>query len=495
MPAWRGIWIALGTGLHVLTVLAVVLHCLRRRRESAPTLLWIFLAWGLPFFGALLYVMFGVDRVPHKGFRKRVKDERLLAARRAREDEALPLAYWRAVHEAGHCEPATALGRDVNQALNGIIEGHPLLCGNAVRLLVTGDAAYPAMLAAIRGARDHIHLQTFIVADDATGRAFLDALAERARAGVRIRLLYDRFGCTHALLAGLFRRYRHIPRLSIAGWTQANPLKAQFQVNLRNHRKIMIVDGREAFMGGINLHQENVARPSADAIRDYHVQIAGPSVQELQYTFLKDWYYMTDEDPAELLRQAYFPHVTPAGASAVRVISSGPSVEHEYIAEAFFMAIAAARRQALIVTPYFVPPRELVRLLRAAALRGVDVRLVVPARNNHRYVGMAARALYEELLKAGVRVFERRAPFMHAKALIVDDELAILGSSNWDSRSLRLNYETDLLVLDPAFAERCKAQAHAEFAEAEEIRLEAWGRRPIRQRWVENLCFLMSPVL
>ena len=425
-------WFFTGWTLHVLIFLLVSYHCLKTRREATSTLLWIFVAWTFPVVGPLVYLYFGIDRVPDKGFKKHVTDQRLLAARKAREDEALPLAYWQSVHETVATEPPVGLGWDLNHAMSSLLPEYPLLGGNDIRPLINGDEAYPAMLDAIRHARHHVHLQCFLVRNDRTGREFLDLLAKKAREGVQVRFMFDRFGSAYAFLGGFFRKYRNVPNMRLVGWTQANPLKRQFQLNLRNHRKVLVVDGRDAFFGGMNLHDDHRTVEGRPPIRDYHFAVRGPIVQELQYSFMRDWYFMTDEDPEGLLTGVYFPRLSSEGNAQVRLINSGPTFsEMGVIADVFFMALTASHKQVLVVTPYFVPSHDIVQALRAAALRRVDVRLVVPAVNNHLYADLAGRALYDELMNAGVRIFERHPPFMHAKALIVDDAVALVVVLHW----------------------------------------------------------------
>ena len=487
--------ISLGWCLHLLTFALVAFHCLRNRREPTSALLWLFIAWFLPGLGPLLYLAFGIYKVPAKGMHKHKADQRLLAERRALEDSSLALTYWRSVHETRQSEPDSPAARDLNRTMDSILEEYPLLGGNEVRLLLNGTEAYPAMLEAIRRARHHIHLQCFLIRDDPVGREFLEALAERARAGVRVRLLYDRFGSTHAVLSGLFRRYRAVPNFTLVCLTQANPLKRQFQINLRNHRKILIVDGQEAFAGGMNLHAENCEQGARLPIRDYHFALRGPVIQELQFVFLRDWYFMTNEPPDALLKKEHFPALPACGSALIRVVNGGPSSRTEVVSDVFFLAMIAARRQLWMVTPYFAPPPDLLHALRSATLRGVDVRLVVPRTNNHVYAGLAGRALYDELLDSGVRVYERRTPFMHAKAVVVDDTLVLVGTANLDVRSLRLNYETDLAVYGATFIETMKGVIQQEMALSDEINLAVWRTRPLRQRLMENFCSLLSPSL
>jgi cardiolipin synthase len=267
------------------------------------------------------------------------------------------------------------------------------------------------------------------------------------------------------------------------------------QINLRNHRKVLIVDGVRAFTGGLNLHDGHLGAPGREAIRDYHFDIAGPVVQELQYSFLRDWAYMTGEEPDLLFQTAHFPHQPAAGTMPVRVINSGPSVEQETINDVFFMAITSARRQLWIVTPYFVPGPDILQAIRAAARRGVDVRLVVPRENNHVYAGLAGQALYGDLLACGVRIFERAPPFMHAKAMVIDDTLALVGTANLDIRSLRLNYETNLAVYSAAFVADMRQLAQQEMACSRELELAAWRTRPLRRKLLENACSLFTPIL
>lgn len=488
-------WLIISSCLHALCFTLVCMHCLRTRRDATSAILWIFVSWSIPVIGPLLYLTIGVDRLPNKGFIKRTHDARLLEAREAQE-EALPLAYWRAVHsESVHGTPESELDQELSKVIDTLAPDYPLLSGNAIVSHVTGDELFPRMLQAIDQATHHIHLQCFIIQNDKTGREFMKHLAAKAKSGVQVRLLYDRFGSSQAIVTGLFHRYRKTPHFSITGWSQVNPLKRRFQLNLRNHRKALIIDGKRAFVGGINLHKENTTRPKSDAIRDYHFELTGPVVQEVQYAFMNDWYFMTSESTETLLQGVYFPSITTEGQALARVVCSGPTSGLHTIADVFFMAIVRARKQILIVTPYFVPPYDILLALRSAAIRGVDVRIIVPEKNNHAYAGWASRALYDELLASGVHLFQRSAPFLHAKAMIIDDRISIVGTANWDVRSLRLNYETNIAVLDEAFANSLKRVVLDDEAQSSEVDLATWRERPQWHRLAENACSLMTPIL
>jgi len=474
---------------------AVALHCLLRPRDPRSTLLWLFITWALPVPGALFYLTVGINRVREKVWQKHRSDQTFRSTRALHEQEERPLAYWRGIRDGMQARPADPPARALNAYLDRLAPDHPLLGGNDVQVLVDAPEAFPAMFDAIRGARHHIHLQTFILGADATGRELLDALAARAAAGVQVRVLYDAFGSARARLRGFFRAYSGRPCLRIEDFTQVNPLRRRFQLNLRNHRKILVVDGAVGFTGGMNFYDAYRAHAGGGATHDYHFRVAGPAVLELQYSFLRDWYYMTDEDPERLLAPVYFPPVPPAGRVPVRLLNSGPTAsESESLLDALFAAITGAQRQILLVTPYFVPPDEIRRALRCAALRGVTVKVLVPAVNNHFYVGYASQSLYDSLLESGVRIFELPPPFLHAKAALVDDALAFVGSANLDARSLRLNYETTLVAFDGDFATALKRVVLDDFARATELSLAEWRTRPLRRRLVENFCSLLSPV-
>ncbi len=486
-------WIATGSVLHLMAFLLVCMHCLRYRREATSTLLWMFVAWSFPGLGPLLFLTFGIDRVSSRGQSKRIQNAILREARTAHE-QSIPMAYWRGIPGL-QAELENPVEQRLNRALDALGSDFPLLTGNQLHPLITGDEAYPAMLHAIRQAQNHIHLQCFIIRNDPLARNIFDALAEKARSGVSVRILYDRFGSTQAILTGFFRRYRHIPHFEIQGWTQVNPLRRRFQVNLRNHRKVLVVDGTHAFFGGINLADINLSTASRAAHRDYHFEAKGPIVQQLQYAFLQDWFFMSQTNVETLLQEKLFPAITSDGRIPARILQGGPASPGHAIEDMFFLLAEQACSQLLIVTPYFVPTASLLNALRAAALRGVRVSLILPRKNNHLAAGWAARALFEEMLAAGIRIFLRDPPFLHAKAMIVDARIVTIGSANWDLRSLRLNYETNVVLYDESTADALKAQILEDEQNSTELQESTWRRRPMWQRLLENACSLLSPVL
>ncbi|MDH3982292.1 MAG: cardiolipin synthase, partial [Kiritimatiellaceae bacterium] len=441
-------WVIFSTIVHFITFIGVTLHALQRRRNASATILWIFVAWSVPLFGPLLYLSFGIDRVPTKGLATRAANQLMQRQREKRHRKKSPTSEGHLDFRISTSQLDNENSRKINRSIDALNPEHPLLEGNQILPLLCGDQAYPLMLQAIRGAKHHIHMQSFIFQRDDTGRLFLDELKKKADEGVKVRLMFDTFGSTHAYLGGLFRKYAKVPNMEIHGWTQVNPLKRQFQINLRNHRKNLVIDGAVAFFGGVNISGENTTSNGKQAIRDYHFKAKGPLVHELQYSFLRDWFFMTEEAIDSLLQPGHFPESGSCGNAKARIIDSGPSAAPELVGEAFFNAIIMAQKQILIVTPYFVPTVDILKALRSAARRGVDVCVVVPKENNHVYAGMASKALFEELLAAGVRIFLRKPPFIHAKAMVTDDAIALVGTANLDVRSLELNYETTVLFED-----------------------------------------------
>ncbi len=463
------------TTIHVLVAIVLSFDVLLHKRRPASAVLWLGVVWSLPVWGALAYLVFGVDQIRRFG----------------PEREPVEHLFRRYVHPdpvpegVGPTGPAAHILRLTEPA----VRPYRVTAGNRARLLVDGDEFYPDLRAAIESARESVDFQTFILTWDASGRALLDLLERRAREGVRVRFLYDWFGSARAHFTGVFRRARR------AG-VDARPTGPRGYVNLRNHRTLVVVDRRIAWVGGMNIDDRNVTAPDGEPPdRDYHVRFEGPVVRDLEFQFLLDWSLATREPLEALLRAAGGGDLEVGGDALAQVIPGGPERAGSGLATAIFGAIASSDRRLWIATPYFLPDESVQSALRFAAMRGVDVRIVLPARSNHWYTAYAARALYTPLLASGVRIFERRPPFMHAKALVVDDVYAMLGSANLDYRSLQLNFELNVEVVSETFVARLTRQIEEEIERSEEVLLAAHQRRSVPRRLVENACHLFQPML
>ncbi len=480
----------LGAG-HLFLAIVCTFDVLLHKHRPVSAVLWLAMFWVIPYAGPITYLAFGVDRVRRGGEARR-------AAQLLTREKAESRPSFRHLVVDLDRPTRDSLERAARHILRGTdpaVRPNRVLRGNRTELLIDGDEFYPALFEAIERSTESIHMQTFIFGRDALGNEVLERLIQRARQGVTVRLLYDRFGSTHAH----FTRYFQVARsagVQVSSISQANPLKGRFQINLRNHRKVAVIDGRIGFVGGINISRDNAtAHRGRPPIRDYHVRLEGPAVSDLQIQFLEDWYFASREPFHAALLPTLFPHIEPAGSALVQIVPGGPEQGGRALADAFFAAIVAAEESLSILTPYFVPDEPIVHAIRFAAIRGVRVRLIVPKYNNHWYTGYAARSLYDPLLRAGVRIFERRPPFMHAKLLVVDDVYAMLGSANLDYRSLHLNFETNVEIVEPAFVAGVVQQVEKEIEFSDEVCFETRATRPLVRRLAENFCFLFQPLL
>ena len=366
-----------------------------------------------------------------------------------------------------------------------------------VTWLVDGAATYAALLEAVAQARDHVHLEYYIFNPDHAGTALRDALVERARAGVQVRLLLDAVGSS-----ALPRRFLQ-PLLDAGGeaiWFHPRQLLKPFKrpwLNLRTHRKLVVVDGEVAFTGGINVTDEEDDSRNPAAYRDLHMRIRGHVVHNLQLVFLEDWIYATEQGPELFERGDLFPADVPTraqGSIDAQVLVSGPDSAWEPIHRLHVAAIQEAKRRVWLVTPYFVPGEAARMALTSAALGGLDVRLMVPKQSDSRFVTLAARSYFDELLEAGVRIFEYGPRMLHSKAFIADDDTCIVGTANFDHRSFRLNFELSMMYTDLKLTGELEAILRAEFDSAEEVQLIR-DRSLWRKRLPEAFARLASPLL
>lgn len=499
--------------LEILTILHILLSM---RDDSERAALWLILVILLPLCGMALYVLAGVSR--RNTFGKCISHSvaRFLRERATAEHRSLK-NYTKLLGKFRSTGPRPDSARNFSATLERLLQenmryfpgestpgaeedfpvlplGAVALSGNRVELFCDGTNAYPAMLKSIRGARKSINMQSFIFADDAIGRWMLDALRERAGAGVKVHVLFDKFGSLKSSWFLLRCRSKKLPNLEIRPFSPAS-LFTPWRIQLRNHRKLLVVDGETAFTGGLNISKENIKTRYRLGIHDFHCRVHGPIVGELQYAFLCDWLYAAKSAPDDLFLREYFPLPEARGNDTVRMIASGHGYFFEGTQNVFFTAAATAEKSIWIITPYFVPTHEFSKALRMASARGVDVRIIVPAINNHWFVKRAAASFYEALRTGGVRIFERTEIFSHAKAMLVDGKIAFLGSSNCDVRSFRLNFELDLLVENGDFPAALKQQFLAELKKSREITDDEIFNKKFFRKLSESVCALISPVL
>lgn len=428
-------------------------HAVLTKRNARSVIGWVGLIWLAPLVGSLLYALLGVNRIRRRA--------RALRGLRTRGKASLP--------EEGQAR------------LVGALTGLPLEAGNRVTPLFDAGEAHPAMLEAIEGASRSLALSTYIFDAGGIGRRFVEALARAVRRGVEVRVLIDDVGARYSwpsIVGELEKEGVRVARFL----PLFLPLRLPY-FNLRIHRKILVADGRIGFTGGINIRE---------GPRDLHCRLEGPVVAQLQRVFAEDWRFASGE---VLEGEAWFPALEPVGGVRARAIPDGPDDDEDVLRLSILGALATARRSVRIATPYFLPDESLVGALGVAALRGVEVDILLPAANNLRLVQWASAAMLWQVLKPGCRVWLSPPPFDHGKMLVVDGAWSLLGSGNWDPRSFRLNFELDVELYDAALAERLEAAFEEKRKASRPLPLaEADGRSlPVRLR--DGLARLLTPYL
>jgi len=382
---------------------------------------------------------------------------------------------------------------DKHLALEQEIAGSPLVVGNKVTLLQDGPATYRAMFAAIGAAKDHINVESYIIEGGEIGNKFADLLLERQAAGVQVSLIYDSVGAFSTPKA-YFDRLK-AGGIQVLEFNPLNPLEAkkEWLPNNRDHRKLLIVDGRTALLGGINISsvystgsfgrgRDGPVDPTS-GWRDTHVQVDGPVVAEFQKLFLRTW---EKQRGAPLVQKDFFPVIASAGKEIVRAIGSTPDDEFSLIYLTLISAITHAEKQVYITNAYFVPDPQLLKALMEAAARGVDVRLILPSQSDSATVFHAGRSYYANLLEGGVKIYERKGALLHAKTAIVDGVWSVVGSSNLDWRSALDNDEINAVILGREFAQQMLSVYESDLKASQAIDLDTWQRRPLINRLRET---------
>jgi cardiolipin synthase len=443
---------------------------------------WVGLAWFAPISGALAYFLLGINRIQ----RSASALDRQAAAGPAAGSSRLAAEGGRAdLIETGHAGLAGLM------RLGERVTGHPLLEGNRIEPLVDGDEAFPAMLAAIEAARQSVTLVSYIFDNDAAGHAFRDALVRACDRGVEVRVLIDDVGSRYTKPT-MVRELRGVG-VPVAAFLPTRVPRLFQYANLRNHRKIMVVDGRVGFTGGMNIRAGHwLARAPDDPVRCVHFRILGPVVADMQQAFATDWAFTTGE---RLAGGPWFAPATNCGPVAARGVPDGPDADIDNLPQLLLGALSVATQRVRVATPYFLPEDGLLRALQVAALRGVEVDIVLPARSNVPLIDWAMTPQLPWLLEAGCRIHRVPPPFDHTKLCVVDGAWSLIGSTNWDARSLRLNFEYNLECYDRGLAARLDALIDARIAVACPMdRAQLEGRSlPVRLR--DGLTRLLSPYL
>lgn len=478
----------------VLTIVSAG-HALITKRDPKASMGWIALCVLIPLGGPLLYFFFGINRVRTRARKLRPDDE----------DPPLRLHDGKAEQELVRTfsvDPG-ACAELVN--ISGAVTKRPLVGGNSVDIYHNGEQAFPAMLEAIRGARASLFLTTYIFETNTTGRNFIAALGDAVRRGVDVRVILDGIGEWYSLpRAGTLLRRAGV---AVERFLPPRLVMPSLHINLRNHRKLLVADGLTGFAGGMNIGDRHLADRVENPSRviDMHFRLRGPVVPLLEEVFLEDWAFVTGQyrsgtdyrrEPADT--PATLPSDGPAGTGSsafCRVITDGPNDDLDKLSVILNAAVTAARKSVAIMTPYFIPPRELMAALQAASLRGIEVIIILPEENNLPFVHWATRNLLWELLMWGVEVYYQPPPFVHTKLFIVDGYYVQIGSANIDPRSLRLNFEVAVEVYDRPLASALADHVERVRQVSRRVTLQEVDGRSFPVRLRDSLAWLMSPYL
>jgi cardiolipin synthase A/B len=471
-------WPHLAAGFDFTAALLASVHALLHKRDSRAATLWLGVIWLMPAIGPLLYLALGVNRIRRRAL--------VLGVHRTRQ-RGMPKNLGEPQHEGA--EHLKMLALTVTRVVT-----RPLTPGNRIRPLVNGDQAFPAMLAAIESAKKSISLCTYIFDNDASGQQFAEALGRAVKRGVAVRVLIDAAGTRyswpsimHRLKALRVPCARFLPASLLTPWRVAT-------INLRNHRKIMVVDGLTAFTGGMNIRHGNVlaAQPKSP-VQDLHFHVDGPVVTQLQDAFVNDWVFTTGE---VLNGELWFPEATFHHRGVVaRVITDGPDADFEKLRWTLLAALAEAQSSIQILTPYFLPDPAFISALNLAALRGVRVDIILPAQNNLPFVHWASRAMWWQVLIHGCHIWLTPPPFDHSKLMVVDNHWVLLGSANWDARSLRLNFELNVEGYGRELAHEVAAVMAQKLQGAHEVTKAEVDARTIPGKVRDSVARLFSPFL
>ena len=457
--------------LYAASALITAGHALLHKRDPRSAWAWITAVWLFPVGGALLYFWFGVNRIERRAKRE-------LGSATVREggvEEPLPQV------------PGVPVEVRELVRIGYRMSGRPLAPGNRITALHSGEEAYPDMLTAIAQARRSVWLETYIFDSGDAGRLFAEAFAAAQRRGVQVRVLLDGVGDLAWLRHGSRLLKRHGVRF--AKFLPLRLLPPMLHINLRNHHKLLTVDGERAWIGGMNISDNHYAARGGDARADLHFRVEGPVVRQLEEVFAENWRFAAGETlaPGE---------AAPAsGSASCRAITDGPNDAVDRLQLLILAALSNAHRRICIMTPYFIPTPELSGALQAAALRGVDIEIVLPQRSDQWWVDAATRRWLTQLVGRSIQVYFRLAPFAHTKLFLMDDYYALVGSANLDPRSLRLNFELMLEVYDAAFVKAQQAHFDAVRAVSTEVTEAVLRRQPLPSRLCDAVLWLFSPYL
>lgn len=461
--------------LYAITIISVIIVIISENKNPVKTVSWLMVLIFLPFVGLVWYLTFGQDFT-----KKRMINRRMYSKLKKR-----PLDEIGALEEFTYPEQHAGLIRLLKN-----FDNTPLLGGNDVRFFTSGAEKFEQLLRDIENAKKHIHVEYYIFADDEIGKKIRDALIKKSLEGVEVRVIYDSFGSRKAPKA-FFEEF-HKAGIEAEPFLKLVLPRLTSRLNFRNHRKIVVIDGQIGYVGGMNIADRYINGLSWGIWRDTHVRIEGKGVQGLQSIFLINWFFVSQ---TLITSRKYFPELPVFGNIAMQTANGGPMSHERGISNGILQAIYGAKKNIFIQTPYFIPPETMSEALKAAAIRGVDVRLMISGKSDVLFVQMTSRSFVKEMLQAGVKVYMYEKGFMHSKLMIFDDSLTLIGSVNFDSRSFEHNFEVEAFIYDHGVARHAMDIFAEDQRFSQIVSLKEWLKRPGKQRFFESLMRLFAPLL
>ncbi len=466
-----------------LYIFLIMVFIFFEHRDPHRMISWLVVLALVPVVGFVFYILFG----------RNIAKKRRTKRKRISDMDRMEQAASFQMESVDIIPVFTQTDRPLNRRLVRLLMENasaPFFIRNQVEVLTNGVETFQSILEALEEAQEYIHLQYFIIRDDVIGNQVKNLLIKKAQEGVKVRIIYDSVGCWK-----LGKKYkealRHAGIEIHAFFPVAFPILSR-ELNYRNHRKIIVIDGKTGFLGGLNIGDEYLgANKHLGFWRDTHMKICGEAVYGLQNSFLDDWKFVSGE---ALDSEEYFPKVCAEGTTIMQVVSSGPDSEWKAILQAYFLMISGAQERVWIASPYLVPEDSLMTALKASALSGVDVRIVIPSKPDHFFVYWASRDNIEELLEAGVKIYEYEKGFIHSKVIIVDDQCGTVGTANLDIRSLEINFEANAFLYDQEVIRRLEVDFLQDFEDSRQLQLRTHMERPRYQRLLESLGRLVSPL-
>lgn len=475
----------------------VSINIILQNRDPAKTMAWLLIFILLPGIGLVIYAALG------RNIRKRKIFKTQKLATNIKENNLFK--NMEPIEELVELEQRAINGNDLikDTYYEGIKKKvislllntgkFPFTTNNNVKVFIDGNEKFESLLKDIEQAKEHIHLEYFIIKNSGIGIKLKELLIKKANEGVSIKILYDDVGCWRFWFDRRFFQDMKDEGIEIVPFLPAKFPIIGGKINYRNHRKIAIIDGHIGYTGGINIGDEYMGKNEKFGYwRDTHIRIEGSSVYMLQMVFLIDWYYTTKKESFD---ERYFPKLNYMGNSMIQVVATGPDSDWEAIHYAYFSAICNAKERVYIETPYFIPDESLLRALKSAALSGVDVRIIFPSIADHKIVHQASYSYFDDILRSGGKVYLYKKGFIHSKVVIIDDKISSIGSANMDLRSFMLNFEMNAFIYDKKIIKKITDDFFKDIENSEEIKLKDFENRPFIKKWVESVARLFSPIL